>query len=380
MVAFNNVTRSAWIWGARTDASAFFGPALLALLLALLAPTLHLRGALPPWGFLIFIVAVDVAHVHTTLFRTYFDREERRKRRTLYALLPLGLYALFVFLHARSALTFWRVLAYVAVFHFVRQQVGWVAIYRARAGEKGIPFRLIDDGLCYLATLYPLAVWHSHLPRSFHWFTESDFVSAPWLAAVTPGLGVVYILFIVVYTVHEVWWYRARRFTSWGKHLVITSTMALWYVGIVATDDDFTFTVTNVLGHGIPYAVLLWKYTQARAKTASTTFLAKVASWGVLSFIAIVLAIAFFEEALWDRLVWHQKTWLFGGTFSETPLLSPLATTLVVPLLALPQATHYVLDAVLWRRRDTGPAQAEALGFFVRPSESGAQPTPDPKP
>jgi hypothetical protein len=38
---------------------------------------------------------------------------------------------------------------------------------------------------------------------------------------------------------------------------------------------------------------------------------------------------------------------------------------LLVPLLALPQATHYVLDGMLWRRGDTRrlPAQRRALGF-----------------
>jgi hypothetical protein len=36
-----------------------------------------------------------------------------------------------------------------------------------------------------------------------------------------------------------------------------------------------------------------------------------------------------------------------------------------VPLLALPQGVHYVLDGMLWRRADTRarPAQRAALGF-----------------
>ena len=50
-----------------------------------------------------------------------------------------------------------------------------------------------------------------------------------------------------------------------------------------------------------------------------------------------------------------------GGLFPE----QVLAMALVVPLLALPQAVHYVLDGVLWRRDDTRtrPAQRRALGF-----------------
>lgn len=310
-----------------------------------------------------FVLAVDVAHVHTTLFRTYFDPEERARRRALYVLLPIGIYVAGVLLHARSATLFWRVLAYVAVFHFIRQQIGWVSIYRARAGERDRAGRLLDHALVYAATLYPIAYWHARFPRSFHWFMDDDFVPWPALASALPALAVVYTSLFVVYTLREAWLHRARGFTSWGKHLVVISTAALWYIGIVATDDDFTFTVTNVLGHGVPYAVLLWMYTKARAKERPAGLVARVAGAGWIGFVAVVLVIAFAEEALWDRLVWHQRPWLFGGAASDRPLFPGWFRTLVVPLLSVPQATHYALDAVLWRRKDTGRAQAEALGF-----------------
>jgi len=40
-----------------------------------------------------------------------------------------------------------------------------------------------------------------------------------------------------------------------------------------------------------------------------------------------------------------------------------------VPLLALPQITHYLLDGLLWRRGETArlPAQRRALGFQPLP-------------
>jgi hypothetical protein len=376
--------RSAWIWSPRADGAAFGGPAIVALGLAALAPWLHLRGTLPPWGWLAFVLAVDVAHVHTTLFRTYFDRAERRRRATLYTLLPIAVYAAGVLLHASSPGLFWRVLAYVAVVHFVRQQVGWVSIYRARAGERDRAGRWFDHAVTYAATLYPIAFWHTH-PRAFHWFDDDDFVVWPGLGLALPLLRCVHAGLLTAYAARELWRFRVHGFTSWGKHLVVFSTAALWYAGIVATNDDFTFTVTNVLGHGVPYMVLLWMFVRARGAAEDRTraseggglelpssFVAKVAAAGALAFLGVVLALAFAEEALWDRLVWHQRPWLFGGTASETPLLSPLFRTLVVPLLSVPQATHYVLDAVLWRRKDTGRAQAEALGFAEREPPLGA--------
>lgn len=355
--------RSAWIWSPRADLAAFGGPALVALALAALAPRLHLQGALPRWGFVAFVILVDVAHVHTTLFRTYFDRDELRRRPLLYALLPVAAYAVGVALHARSEGLFWRVLAYIAVAHFVRQQVGWVSIYRARAAERDRAGRLFDHAVTYAATLYPLAYWHAHIPRGFHWFDDDDFVPWPGLGRALPLLLALEIGLLAAYAARELWRFRERGFTSWGKHLVIGSTAALWYVGIVLTNDDFTFTVTNVLGHGVPYMVLLWTFVRARGRERPASFVARIAAAGVVAFLAVVIAIAFAEEALWDRFVWHSGTWLFGGKASPIPLFSPLVRTLVAPLLAVPQATHYMLDAFLWRRKDTGRAQAEALGF-----------------
>lgn len=354
----------AWIWGRGTDLAVFGGAAAISLALAALAPALSADGGLlPTWGWLAFVVAIDVAHVHTTIFRTYLDGEELRRRPALYAAIPIGCWLVGALLHSISHLAFWRALAYVAVFHFVRQQAGWVAIYRARAGERSRVDRVLDDALIYLATGWPLLWWHAHLPRGFRWFVEGDFVTAPWLAAAVTPLGAAYAAVAALYVARAV--QRALRGEpiNTGKHVVVAATAATWYVGIVGLDSDFAFTVTNVIGHGVPYMALLFVYTRERAREAPGSLVARIAGGGLLAFLGVVLCLAFVEEALWDRLVWHDRPFLFGGGDRDEPLLSPLARSLIVPLLAVPQATHYVLDAILWRRRDTGPAQARALGF-----------------
>ena len=62
-------------------------------------------------------------------------------------------------------------------------------------------------------------------------------------------------------------------------------------------------------------------------------------------FLAAVWALAYVEELLWDRGVWFERSWLFGGWNLEA------WRGLLVPLLAVPQLTHYVLDGFIWRRR-----------------------------
>jgi len=356
-----------FIWGARVDVAVFGGSAAIALVLAALSPKLSEEGALPLWGWLAFVLAVDVAHVHATLFRTYFDREELQKRRALYVIAPIACFLAGVALHATSERLFWRVLAYVAALHFVRQQIGWVAIYRARAGERSRAGRLLDDATIYAATGFPLLYWHAHLPRAFRWFVEGDFITVPWLSAAVLPAGILWAGLLAAYAARAIVVALRGGPKNPGKHLVVATTAIIWFAGIVATNTDFQFTVTNVLVHGIPYMALLFAYTKERAKEAPSGLVARIAAGGLLAFAAVLLAVAFAEEALWDRLVWHDRPSLFGGVMREAPLLGPRARALVVPLLSVPQATHYVLDALLWRRGDTGAAQARALGFSRAP-------------
>lgn len=355
---------SRWMWGAHVDLPVFLGSALLALGLAALAPWWVEPGqALPVWAFLLFIVAVDVGHVYATLFRTYLDREELQRRPMLYGGVPLVCLVAGVWLYQAGPMWFWRVLAYAAVLHFVRQQVGWVAIYRARLGERAAIDRRIDAAAIYAATGYPLLVWHASPPRAFSWLISGDFFSLPIPPGALDVAGVAYVAIGALYVARAVQGQIAGRRLNLGKHVVVTATFACWYVGIVAYDGDFEFTVTNVLIHGIPYMALLWSYARERGREVPKSLVGRLAAYGVMGFLSVGLLLALIEELAWDRLVWHDHPSLFGGDGGSFWNPSEVAMSLLVPLLALPQATHYVLDAVLWRRRDTGAAQARALGF-----------------
>jgi hypothetical protein len=152
---------------------------------------------------------------------------------------------------------------------------------------------------------------------------------------------------------------RAGRPVSPGKNLILLVTWLSWYVGIVVFDSDYAFTVTNVLVHGIPYLAFVWVYERRRWQGSS----AKVARlflprrWPL--YLAPLLLLAWCEEWGWDRVLWHERGFLFPGA----ELALPRGTlALVIPLLALPQATHYLLDAWIWRVRKDNPELVRLLG------------------
>ncbi|MFZ5889761.1 MAG: hypothetical protein ACOY0T_01720 [Myxococcota bacterium] len=359
-----------WLFGARLDLGLFAGASLFAFVLGLCANALDVTG-LPDFAWLALVLAVDVAHVHATWFRTYLDRSELMRRPLRYVLVPLLVYTAGVYLYQHGALTFWRALAYLAVFHFVRQQVGWVALYRARSGTANSLDRLIDEAAVYASTLYPLFVWHVNASeKGFSWFVAGDFVALPlsgWLSAAR----LVWIAALAVFLAREAAKLVFERRVELGKVLVVASTAFAWYAGIVANDSDFMFTATNVIPHGVPYAWLLFSYTRERSRQAPGWLSGQVAAVGFTAFAAVLVALAFSEQLAWDRLVEHDREWLFGSG----AVLSHAALVWVVPLLALPQGTHYLLDALLWRRAEARelPALRAALGLSVRENSVESQ-------
>ena len=339
-----------WLFSAPVDLAAFLGSAALslaALWVGALCGVLH--GDAPEWTWVTFVLLLDVAHVWSTGFRVYFDRAELRRRPWLYGLTPIIAWIVGVALYSEGEQLFWRVLAYLAVFHFVRQQYGWVALYRARNAEHGRAGAIIDTCAIYLATVYPLVYWHTHLPRAFHWFLPGDFISLnlPLLCQLTAGA---YWTALTLYVLRSAYRGLMQRQFNPGKDIVLITTALCWYVGIIGFNSDYAFTVTNVIIHGFPYLVLVYWYRFHRSENADVPARARMPR--LATFVATIWLLAYVEELFWSRGYHHHHGWLFG----EARL--PDARGLLVPLLAVPQITHYVLDGFIWRRRSNPDLRA----------------------
>jgi len=332
-----------WLFSAPIDLTVFGATAVIALVLCALLPA-HESG---PVTFVAGVILVDVAHVWSTAFVVYLDPAEWRRRPALYAGVPIACFVAGIALYAWGEGAFWRAIAYLAVFHFIRQQYGWVMMYRARNAERDRFGRIVDGATVYLATLYPLAIWHAQLPRTFNWMKEGDFVAGlpSWIAT---ALGIAYAIALALYLGRAIWQLATGRSVSWGKHLIVFSTAACWYAGIVATNSDYAFTVTNVFTHGIPYMALVFLYARAASREPASqdgTTARMLRRRGLLVFVATLWLIAYVEEMLWDRTMWHDHAGLFGGGLDIGN-----AALVIAPLLAVPQLTHYVLDGFLWKR------------------------------
>ena len=151
------------------------------------------------------------------------------------------------------------------------------------------------------------------------------------------------------------------RPTSPGKNLIVATTWLTWYVGIVVLDSDYAFTVTNVLVHGIPYLAFVWVYGRARFRESAAAVARALHAARLAALPAPLLAVAFVRGVGLGPLRLARARRLLPGTGARpgAAALWPCSC----PLLALPQATHYVLDAWVWRVRPENPELARYLGF-----------------
>jgi len=344
-----------WIHSASFDLIWFHLPTIVVLLIIWLLPTSIIESTeMSPWFWLLFIAGIDVSHVYSTLFRTYFHSEQFVRNKQLFILIPLICFVIAVFLYSLSSIIFWRVLAYLAVFHFIRQQYGFLRIY-SRKESLGKLNSIVDKMTIYSATLYPIVYWHLCGDRVFKWFVENDFVLfSNQHENILGFIQLIYLAIISTWLATTCFKLFKYRIFNIPKFIWITSTILSWYFGIVYFNSDLVFTMLNVVAHGIPYMALVWHYSGKEKPSVKFDILiwreGLNKSKSLVIFILILLFFGIIEEALWDSLVWQDHSIFFGFLYSNINLVNSREfQSLIIPVLALPQMVHYVLDGFIWR-------------------------------
>lgn len=348
-----------WLKSPSFDLSFILLPSFISVLIVLLLANFFDQiKAVPLWAWLVFILGIDVSHVYSTLFRTYLNSNELKENKALLTLIPIGVWLVGVGLYSVHNMLFWRVIAYVAVFHFIRQQYGFLRLY-TREEIQDKKDRWLSALAIYFSTVYPIVYWHSHQPRNFHWFIDGDFFDGlPIL--VSQIIGSIYVIILSLYFYNEIGNSQKGKPFNLPKNAIVIGTATSWYVGIVYFDADLAFTITNVVSHGIPYMALVWLYGEKQKDRADSPLILGRFSYKLFFskfsaplFLAVLLLFGYLEEGFWAGLVWREHLDAFG-ILSRLPEITAKDTLAwLVPLLTLPQATHYVLDGFIWKMKDS---------------------------
>lgn len=357
----SNFKSENWLFSKWIDLLVLLVPVWVIWIVFLSNQKQYQHADLPVWMWLIFILGIDVSHVWSSLFRTYLSKDEFEAHKRRLILIPILLFLLSSLVLSFSPAWFWTIMAYLAVFHFIKQQYGFLALYNYRA--RSFRGKVISDKLIiYIATLYPIVYWHFNSQSEFNWFVENDFFFAKeYLKDTSIYQTVFYYLnwaywaLIFYWTADEI---RAKvkgEAFSYGKVLWTLTTALNWWLGIVYFNSDLVFSVSNVVAHGIPYIALIYFYDVRKASVKTglnpkISFLAK----RLLIILGVILVAAIVEEYFWDMLVYNEHSAIFEHIlpYNYEQLTSSWGLAIAVAILALPQQVHYVIDGFIWKMND----------------------------
>jgi hypothetical protein len=331
-----------WLGSPVKECFFILSPALVPVLLVYVFNDYFVTHEVTTFWWVVLVLCIDVSHVYSTLFRLYWDKKTFTRYKHTLVLIPILAFGIGWCLHYYNSLFFWRILAYIAVFHFVRQQYGFLRLY-ARKESPSRTNRFIDTLAIYNATLYPLLYWHLHATDKLAWFVPGDFIYLG-LHGYEDVITVLYFTIMATYLLKEGITSFSEKTLNIPKNLIVVGTYASWYVGIVAFQADLIFTLLNVVAHGVPYMALIWIHGEKKTKS-SFNFNFKGAS----IFVVTLLILAYLEENFWDGMIWKDHPEIFPVFSNQGALQDPVFLSLAVSLLVLPQVTHYVLDGFIWR-------------------------------
>lgn len=348
--------KSFWIRSPKYDWWWFIAPMAIPPVIVFFLPstfTESQKTEIFPWSWILIVLSIDVAHVYSTVYKTYFKPQGWQDHRLKMIVIPILTWMAGIMAYSISVKLFWTLLAYFAVFHFIRQQYGFFRLYsRKSLSEKWL--RRFLNLTIYAVTVIPILIWHARGQQNFNWLTAGDFMYIN-LPALVPFLNVLLALILLLYSYAE---YREKQLNgSWNtpRMLLTFATGFSYYVSVVLTNNDFIFSLVNVIGHGIPYLALVW-YSEKRVTDGrSTSFLQYIFSkWGWILFYVIVFGMAYFEETIWDVFVYREHPDGFGWLYSTFEAVDDeQILTLLVPLLIMPQVVHYILDGYIWKKKHT---------------------------
>ena len=341
-----------WLISRRVDLLVLLLPVWVCWMVFFVLPQDIIQAEAPLWVWVVFVIGIDVSHVWSTLFRTYVDKEEFQNHKKLLLLTPIICFLAAFAISSISFEFFWRCLAYVAVYHFIKQQYGFMRIYKAKS--KDFSKKIFNDNfIIYLSMLYPVLYWHINLDRNFNWFIENDFLQLPLtepIVSLANTIGnIAYFALLGGWLLEEL---LRKEKIALGKVLWVITTAGNWFIGIVYFNSDLVFTVTNVVAHGIPYLALILFYQTGKEEETTQS---NVWKYGFMV-VVLVLVLALSEEFLWDLFVYRENMAFFAAFLSYPEQEFGLGWQHVaLALLSVPQTTHYILDGFIWKNNAANP-------------------------
>lgn len=356
--------RSPWfLYNAWFDVIFFFMPFVIALCFAIWGsyffPSIISAINTPLW-FFFFTIIFDVGHVWGTLYRGYFHKENMKRHRSLLIIAPIFSFLLLLiawwigYFSGRELYVLpLYLLAWFAVFHFIKQQVGFIMLYSRKEShlegwntwkQRG------DNAMMWIVTLTPMYYWWTHYESiSFEWFEAGEFALIADILPTMPYIWIIYFFAIVFYTIFQLLLMLSWHRTNPLKYCYLLGTALVWYFGIVHFNSAIIFWFGNMLVHGMNYyGIIIGSTLKEREKYPTLLWKSFFRYINLLLPLSLIL-FALAEEYSWDQFLWQSRPDVFWEHFYNS-IVSPIGISLIIAWLWSIQLTHYILDRYIWKK------------------------------
>lgn len=274
---------------------------------------------------------IDSGHVYSTLWRTYFHKEERISS-IIYIWTPIVIFVIgFLWFHYQIPYLY-SFIFYATAYHHIRQFYGVTKWYE----KLDQSFTKWSGRFLYLLSLTPAIAAHFRSDLVIEFYTKKDLLMYPDQGIHKVIIGVNIILGIC-YLLYEINNYRTGDFKL-NRCLSVVAPVVLYTSVFYIGKDGFQILLPLMVAHGIPYYAMLGV---GLTRTRSSRFPTYLSVFKAVLLTAIIFGgfEFYFEREIID--------------FDEKYLYIPpkLWESMLLGLYVIPLMSHYTLDAFIWKSK-----------------------------
>lgn len=302
---------------------------------------------------IVWIIVLDWAHIFAQWHRIYCNPLETKMLKWIY---PISFFLLVpcltVVLHYSGRIPVETFLIYFVVYHFIKQNYGYIRVYSKTDGPKQKYEMWLETLLIYLSMALPVLYWHLSFPYDLFTWVKFFPKWGPINLFLTPLL-ILYILCWVSYLVMEVRRSLRNNQINIPKNLSILSAAVGWGAITLLSESPMLVYFTVVLAHDLSYTTFVWFIGRRDQKMISGKIPWR--SWssvpGFFMYLLAIVVVSQFVLLLHHRFAGSSYPNLVFGNYMEAVKVgNKWMTDLGFAIFFATQAHHYFIDRYLWKK------------------------------
>lgn len=290
------------------------------------------------WGILV----VDQLHVYFTYIQVGFWKKITEDQWRFYKIAGI---CLFCFLLAYGGFFIYGIVAvfvvvkYLTMFHFCRQQYGWLRLIQGKM-QISSGAALLSEIALQVFCLMPLLIGHSK-KYYFSWF-----VGVPNLFSIPDGLADLfwtsYILFCLSYLIFEIYAYNKDLYPFNSTRLsILIFTFICWNLTFLGHKDLPHLRVFLLAGHHVlSYIYLVYYFNTVRGRQSLKKF-----AFSTGAVLALFLVIVLFRNSIQGLTPARLQFLRLSLSDDIYKYFYP-----IIPFLWALTIFHFILDGFIWKK------------------------------